>query len=650
MTEGIPTKDQPPASAGPSAKAVFLSYASQDADTARQIAANLRAVGIEVWFDQSELEGGDAWDRKIRQQIQSCALFVPIISANTERRPEGYFRLEWWLAEQRSFRMAKDLPFLFPVVTDISGTAQARVPEAFREVQWTRLDGGQVPADFAARVQALLEGGIVPAGAAPAAVLAQPSPQPEPRPALALDDKSIAVLAFVNLSSDKENEYFSDGIAEELLNLLAKIEQLRVIARTSSFSFKGKDVPIAEIARQLTVAHILEGSVRKAGNKVRITAQLIRAADSTHLWSETYDRSLDDIFAVQDEIAAEVVHQLKIRLLGAAPKVVETDPEAYALYLQALQVDRQNTAASSLQALALLDQVLALDPGYVPAWTFKSRIHAMRASYAMTPAQEGYQAAREAASRALALDPEDGYAHASVGKSAVGADRDLAAAARHFARALALSPTDVRILADAATLLLSLGRLQPALVGLEWTVTRDPANPVARYNLGVTYMCAGRFDAALASFRTALRLSPGMVVAQSAIAVSLLHQGHPEEALAAAQLEPEESYRLFAVTMILHALGRVAESDAALAEAIEKYAGDCAYNIAYVLAYRGEIDRAFEWLDKAVAHDDPGIGEIIVQPEFSSLYDDPRWLPFLRRIGMAPEQLDAIPFEVKLPK
>jgi tetratricopeptide (TPR) repeat protein len=277
----------------------------------------------------------------------------------------------------------------------------------------------------------------------------------------------------------------------------------------------------------------------------------------------------------------------------------------------------------------------------------KSRIYGSRAGYAMTPVQEGYQQAREAANRALALDPEDGYAHAMVGKIAI-MNRDLAAAARHLSRALALAPADVRILNEATILLQYLGRLQPALVVLEWTVTRDPANPVARYNLGYQYMCAGRFDSALASLRTALRLSPGMVVAHTIVALSLLHQGHPEEALAAAQQEPEQGYRLCAVTMILHALGRVAESDAALAEAIEKYAGDSAYNIANVLAYRGEIDRAFEWLDKAVEHD-PGIVEILGPPEFSSLHDDPRWLPFLRRIGMAPEQLDVIPFEVRLP-
>jgi len=633
--------------AGASSRAVFLSYASQDADTARQIAETLRAVGIEVWFDQSELEGGDAWDRKIRQQIQSCALFVPIISPNTERRPEGYFRLEWWLAEQRSFRMARGLPFLFPVTLDVAATEQAKVPEAFNAVQWTRLDGGRIPADFAARVKALLTGGSVthtPQGA-PAAARSRPVPSPAPTP----DDRSIAVLAFVNLSSDKDNEYFSDGIAEELLNLLAQIPQLKVIARTSSFSFKGKDVPIAEIARQLDVAHVLEGSVRKAGNRVRITAQLIRGSDSAHLWSANYDRTLDDIFAVQDEIAAEVVAQLKIRLLGDAPKVAETDPEAYALYLQARQLSWQGTAAGLAEALALIEQALAIDPSYVRAWTRKAAIISSQAGNGLIPAQAGWRQAREAANRALALDPLDAVAHLRMGWITLRADQDLVTAVKHYTRALALAPSSSIILFGASGLLRALGRMEQALAILEWDAINDPLNPVSHMGLGGTYFDLGRFDEALASFRTALRLSPGYHNAPFLIAFTLLLLGRTDEALSAAQALPDADQRLFLETMCLHALGRRAESDSRLAEFIEKHSENEPVDIASLLAYRGEADRAFEWLDRAFEQDDPSLFNIATLIEFKHLHDDPRWLPFLRRIGMAPEQLDAIPFEVRLP-
>jgi TolB-like protein/tetratricopeptide (TPR) repeat protein len=642
MNEEVPASKPLSETSGKPAKAVFLSYASQDAVTARRIAEALRAVGIEVWLDQAELAGGDAWDREIRQQIQSCALFVPIISANTESRPEGYFRLEWWLAEQRGFRMAKGQPFLVPVVTDVPRTADAQVPDAFREVQWTRLEGGRVPADFAARVQALLAEGVVRPGSAGAPAASRP------QPALIADDKSIAVLAFVNLSSDKENEYFSDGIAEELLNLLAKVTQLRVIARTSSFSFKGKDVPIADIARRLNVAHVLEGSVRKAGNRVRVTAQLIRAADSTHLWSETYDRELDDIFAVQDDIAAEVVEQLQIRLLSAAPRVLETSSEAYVLYLQARQLARQNTAAGYTKALALLDRVLQIEPDYAPAWTMKSTIYGQQGSHGLISEPVGLRLAREAANRALALDPKNSNAYRRLGWSAIADARDFAGAARYFAQAWALSPIDLGAISSAAWLYKCLGRFEQALALDQHIVSRDPENADSHLSLGSSYYLIEHFEQALASYRTALGLNPERFGARFGIARTLLRLGRPEDALASAQEETGELWRLCAVTMVMHALGRESESDAAIAQLIAGFP-DAWYQIAYLQAYRGEADLAFESLERAVTNRDAGLGLIAYEPLFASLHDDPRWLPFLQEIGMAPEQLDAIPFDVQLP-
>src|SRR5205807_4407462 len=228
----------------------------------------------------------------------------------------------------------------------------------------------------------------------------------------AIPEKSIAVLPFVDMSAGKDQEYFSDGISEELLNLLAKIPQLQVTARTSSFAFKGKEVAIPEIARTLHVAHVLEGSVRKAGNSVRITAQLIKAGTDTHLWSQTYDRKLDDIFAVQDEIAADVVKQLKVTLLGVVPKARTTDPEAYALYLQAVQLGRQNTAEAFQQSDALYRKALAIDPRYAPAWAELARNFGNETNQGLLPGKEGFAQAREAAVKALAIDPDYAPAHA----------------------------------------------------------------------------------------------------------------------------------------------------------------------------------------------------------------------------------------------
>ena len=230
-------------------------------------------------------------------------------------------------------------------------------------------------------------------------------------------EKSIAVLPFRNLSEDKDSAFFADGIQEELLNLLSKVPQLQVAARTSSFSFKGKPIEIPEIARKLHVANVLEGSVRKSGDQLRITAKLIRAAEGYHLWSETYDRKLDDIFKIQDEIAGEVVKQLKVTLLGAVPTVRQTDPKAYALYLQAVQVGRQFTPEAYTQSDALYRQVLEIDPRYAPAWHELARNFINKAMDGLLPNSEGYARAREAEEKALSIDPNYGPAHAGLGQS-----------------------------------------------------------------------------------------------------------------------------------------------------------------------------------------------------------------------------------------
>ena len=242
--------------------------------------------------------------------------------------------------------------------------------------------------------------------------------------AVLIREKSIAVLPFVNMSSDKEQEFFSDGISEELLNVLSKVPQLQVAARTSSFSFKGKQIEIPEIARQLHVANVLEGSVRKSGDELRITAQLIRAAEGYHLWSETYDRKMDDIFKIQDEIAGEVVKELKVKLLGAAPKVRTTDPKAYALYLQARELGRQFSAEAFAKSDALLRQVLEIDPRYAPAWDQLARNFSNKTNMSLLPPQEGWARAREAAEKALAIDPDYAAAHANLGFIAMFGDND----------------------------------------------------------------------------------------------------------------------------------------------------------------------------------------------------------------------------------
>jgi len=464
--------------------------------------------------------------------------------------------------------------------------------------------------------------------------------------AIPIAENSIAVLPFVNMSEDKANEYFSDGISDELLNLLSKIPQLKVAARTSSFSFKGKGVEIPEIARQLRVANVLEGSVRRSGEQLRITAQLVRAAEGFHLWSETYDRKMDDIFKIQDEIAGEVVKELKIKLLGAAPKVRTTDPKAYALYLQARELGRQNTAEAFAKSDELLREALEIDPRYAPAWNELAKNSYHKAGMGLVSSQEGYARAREATEKALAIDPDYAPAHALLGWIAMYGDNDLAGAARNFQRALALDLTDLDVLRNAASFLQSLGRLDEGLALDEAVVRRDPVNVTALYNLGYLQRMAGRYDAAIASFRTVLSLSPGNGGAPFGLGTALMQKGDATAALAEIEQEKSEIWRMIGLPMAYCALGRKSDADAALDALIAKYEKDAPSNIAYVYAFCGDTDKAFEWLDKAVAYQDPGLSEIVAENLFDKIHSDPRWLPFLRKIGRAPDQLAKIEFKV----
>jgi TolB-like protein/Tfp pilus assembly protein PilF len=462
-----------------------------------------------------------------------------------------------------------------------------------------------------------------------------------------ITENSIAVLPFVNMSGEKANEYFSDGISEELLNLLTKVPQLQVAARTSSFSFKGRPIEIPEIGRQLRVANVLEGSVRKSGDRVRITAQLIRAGEGFHLWSETYDRKLDDIFKIQDEIAAEVVKQLKVRLLGAAPTVRQTDPQAYMLYLQAVQLGRQNTPEAFTQSDALYRQVLEIDPRYAPAWRELSRNFTNEADAGLLTNSEGYARAREAGEKALAIDPNYASAHSGLGWIAM-ANHDFAKAAKHFERALALDSNDLSVLGNSAAFLQALGRVEEALAIQQALVRRDPVNVTALYNLGYTQRVMREFDPAIATYRRVLSLSPGYASARYQICVAMLLKNDASAALAEIEQENNEPARLIGLPMVYHALGRREDSKSALARLIARFEKDWSYNIAQVYAFQGEADKAFEWLDKAVAYQDPGLSDIVRENLFDNLHSDRRWLPFLRQLGLAPEQLANIQFKVTL--
>ncbi len=1069
-------------------KAVFLSYASQDAEAARRIADALRAAGVEVWFDQSELVGGDAWDQKIRRHIKECELLIPVISQNTQARSEGYFRLEWRLADQRTHLMARGRPFLLPVVIDGTRDAEAHVPDSFTEVQWTKLPNGEPTPAFVARVAKLLSGGDPAAVAArpnreretgrrwnwwmifpvvgmvtgllfgalplwkamlgsgpsakpPAAppapvttaasvsparalvakvyvliralettredfalaeeycqralkldpddgevwaaysqvhaafgyrgwdssaerreqvrvtaerairlaprsvdarialagswstfginreerekllreivaeepgnqgalrflavtVLAKPdgleeclalnersaalpggdplalfnnarylwqrgrsaegyavlqralsqqkftsalvlkmaieinsrgdllaadetlrqippaalqedranyvagqlryyqrnaagaleiwqafprdfysdfvydgpkglllgladeldhrdaaartewqaalqevekkikaspnragpyfiqafllaclgekaaagealrtheqlagikysagqpmslelakvytrlgrfdeifahppaaltllrinpdfdalradprfrqlvgagsSGSPEAKPSAALElagaDKSVAVLAFTNLSDDKANEYFSEGISEELLNVLAKVPGLKVSARTSAFSFKGKEVAIPEIARQLGVAYVVEGSVRKQGDKVRITAQLIKAADGFHLWSDTFTRDLKDIFAVQDEIAGLIAKNLSLKI-GVTGSVAArpVDPEAYRLLTLGRALIYRSTAADGEQARKNLQAAVERDDKFALAWAWLAIAHAAGAVNGWTPIESGIQSARAAAEHALALDSDLPEAHTAVGFVYYSYDWDWVRARASFQRALQLAPGDASVTSNLCRLATTLGDKEESVRLGRRAVELDPLNTYAQYGLSMAFLQAGKYEE-LADFLKDFS-NPSPITYKLQVFARVL-RGKNEEALRiTAQVDATSATRPFVTSLVQWASGHRAEADAALDQLKAMASDRAAYQIAQLYAQRGAKDEAFAWLEKSYALHDAGMIWLKNDPFLDVLHSDPRWPVLLRKMNLADDQL-----------
>jgi TolB-like protein/tetratricopeptide (TPR) repeat protein len=680
--------------------AVFLSYAKQDAEAARRICDALRAAGVEVWFDQSELRGGDAWDQKIRRQIRECALFIPLISANTQSRSEGYFRREWKLGVERTHDMADHVAFLVPVVLDGTSDRDAHVPERFREVQWTHLPGGETTAAFCERVRGLLPGNtpgqalpvaapaqtaaghparragnrrwIIPAAAcvlaatalaywapwrkagqgAAAPMEAQQKPvEPAQAAGAALPDpRSVAVLPFKNLSDDKGNEYFSDGISEELLTVLQKIPGLHVAAQTSAFFFKGKNVMAQEIGRQLGVANLVDGSVQKIGNRVRITARLTRAATGEEVWAASFPpREVTDVFALQDEIAQSIVGELRGHLGGdaagaaskseieaqvqAAEKGGTKDATAHELYLQGLFYMRQFTAESFRTSEERFRKAVELDPSYALAWAALSMALSREWAWASVASPMSMVECRDAAKRALALEPDLTEGYQALFIMAFAYDLDLAGAAAASRKELELAPDAASSLEDAGYLAMGYGNLDRAIGLLKRAVSLDPLNTDSRIFLSDALSSAGRVPEAAAELRNVLAFNPGASLVKGFMAtLFVVHNYRLPEALALANDEKAEWSRLSAQALVLWALKRTPEADAALNALMEKHGNTAAFQVAETYAFRHEPDKAFEWLERAYRQHDGGIGWIRTDGALASLHGDPRWVPFLQKI------------------
>jgi adenylate cyclase len=665
-------------------KAVFLSYASQDAEAAKRICESLRASGIEVWFDQSELRGGDAWDQRIREQVRDCELFIPVISVNTASRHEGYFRLEWDLADQRSHKIARNRPFIIPVCLDNTPDTGADVPESFQRVQWTRLPAGDTSAAFAKRIAQLVSpaepsphtgpasrgmtsshvSDPLPAGASSrskaialvillalivvvgyialdqwglskqAVVAPSPAALEAPSTPGTVPAKSIAVLPLIDMSERKDQEYFSDGLSEELIDLLSKIQGLEVIARTSSFYFKGKQATIAEIAKTLNVANILEGSVRKSGNTIRVTTQLIRAADGVHIWSETYDRDLRDVFKVQDEIAQGVVEKLKLTLLPAGTKTAARPigAEAHGLYLQGRYYKDRDTREDLLKAEDFFKRALALDPTYAAAWSGMGSVVERQTANGFITLAQGIKSARETGSKALELDPSNGEAYAVLGFGHVMA-HEWEQADAMFAKGRSVDPNDPTLLMMSAVLSRALGREQQSIALFHQTLARDPLQLLARRYLARTLAFAGRLPEAEIEIRQVLDMNPAQTGGHYDLGRILLAKGETDLAASAFEAETDPSWRVFGLPLAYRAQHRTSDANAALAEQLRN-PHEAEFQMAETYAYFGDPDQTFKWLD-AAADRDLGIMWLRGNPLFNGLKSDLRYVALLRKLKLS---------------
>ncbi|MBS0394895.1 MAG: TIR domain-containing protein [Proteobacteria bacterium] len=505
-------------------KAVFLSYASEDSEAAHRIADALRAANVEVWFDKSELRGGDTWDEKIRREIRDCALFMPLVSRNTEQRSEGYFRLEWRLAVERSHLMADDATFLLPVAIDSTAEADARVPQRFRQVQWTRAPSGDLSAAMLEHVQRALNLVLSPPD--------RPRPPAANRAAASDDvpDKSIAVLPFTNLAADKDTEYFGDGLAEEILNALSQVPELRVAARSSAFSFKGRSLGVADIAERLHVATVLEGSVRRAADRLRITVQLIDARTGFQLWSERYDRQMADIFEIQDEIARSVAARFQIVLAGAGTRPTG-NVEAYELYIRGRYDWHRRSPATLQAAIRNFEASIRLDSNNALAYAGLADCYAVLTYFGWIPTSAALERSREAVKRATILAPDLWETSFSQALHQFTMDRNWRAALPHFERAVALAPRSALAHIYFGLYWASAGNPEAATEHCSRGLELDPLSPLGHYLACMGFATVRALDAAERAGRRAIELSPDYLGALWVLGRALCHAGRAEEAI-----------------------------------------------------------------------------------------------------------------------
>jgi len=654
-------------------KAVFLSYASQDSDAARRICDALRAAGLEVWFDQTELRGGDAWDASIRRKIKDCALFVPLISANTDARSEGYFRLEWKLAVDRSHLIADDKAFLLPMVIDPMLNANARVPDRFRDVQWTNAPAGQVPANFVEQVTRILspDDRILPIadaqapGTIPPAVSARRAPRRRvllsvaalvallavgavvtyQRTTRSAAIGLVAVLPFENATGDPAIDYLSDGISESLINKLSSLNGLHVISRTSAFAFKGTKMDPTEVGRKLGADALVLGSLAQRGPSLAITAELVSVRDATQLWGEKYARRADDMMQVEGEIATTIAQTLRRQLSreekDKLTRTETSDPDAYRLYLKGRDflVGNQQEMDKSVD---YFQQAVTRAPGYAMAHAGLAEAYTVQAFLRAADRTEAVGKARTAVNRALELDPNLAEAHTALGLVRFYFEWDWAGAEAEFRRALELNPGSRSVHEEYGGFLTAMGRLDEGLAQSREAARLDPLSVSPVHDIALNALIRGDYEQAAAGFRQTIDIDPNWTWGYIKLARTLAIQKKCPQALAEADIAERRiaggaaplSRSWLGITYAT--CGETARAQQKLGElhALEKKQYVDPTTFAAIYSALGEMEEALRWYEKAFEDRTPSMVYAAIGPRFSpELVGNLRYKAIVDRMG-----------------
>jgi TolB-like protein/Tfp pilus assembly protein PilF len=645
----------------------FVSYASQDAAVADAVVKNLEKHGIKCWIAPRDVTPGSQYADEIVGAINDTKVLVLVLSEHAVSSPHvgreieraaskgrriiclrtgatpltrsfEYFLSESQWIDVAALGMPAALTKLSQAVgqrlspsswvspglgTDVRNPADRKRKPRYQAIK------GMIAAAVFLGLAALVAGVMFrywPSkhGGLQAPVVA------------AISDKSIAVLPFVDLSEKKDQEYFADGMAEEIIDLLVKIPGLKVIGRTSSFQFKGHNEDLRNIGTQLGVAYVLEGSVRKSGDRLRVTAQLINARDGAHLWSQTYDRDLSDVLKMQDEIAASLVRALQIEVMPDAlvsrPSLRNT--EAYTLYLQGLHAFDRFDQEGFEQAASFFQRAIDLDSSFAVAASKLAAAYMIQGEWGFMPPKAALEAARRAEELALKLDANLADAHAGLGRIYGVYDWDWSAADRELKLAQALAPNDARILFVSALQSLTMGHWDQALKLVNASLAQDPLNPSSYFVLYQAQLRRGRLAEAEAAIRRALAISPTFSRARYSLGIVLLARGQPKAAMAEMLREADDATRLSGSSMVYFTLGRKADSDAALAQMLQSQAERHPFLIAQVYAFRGEPEKALDWLDRAYSQKEVGLEHIEGESTLKNLDGDPRYKAFLKKMNL----------------